>query len=172
MRHDVFSTNCSTLAKRGGHLFNLVISAIHYSKKLSHYRVLFLPGLTEINMISDFVNLFYHQGRSELERRLSIVTSQRESKRDISDLLECPVCLETCQKETFVCRFGHLVCSGCKVQGNIKLCPVCRCPNLQKLSQFSEIVKKYENFSCTNGCGHLASDARKLAEHVEICLTK
>ena len=43
-----------------------------------------------------------------------------------SQLLECPVCLESVQPPVWQCCHGHLLCSGCRTRSD--RCPLCRVP--------------------------------------------
>lgn len=43
-----------------------------------------------------------------------------------SQLLECPVCLESVQPPVWQCCHGHLLCSGCRARSD--RCPLCRVP--------------------------------------------
>lgn len=117
------------------------------------------------------VSLF--AGKSKLEKRLSAIRTQAKLKKEISQVLECPVCLEQCQNcLPFICRNGHLICSQCKTKGNISLCPTCRSQSLNEFLGFKDLVQKYDNLPCPHRCDHISADDNERKEHLKTCLSE
>lgn len=48
------------------------------------------------------------------------------SKPEVSELYECPVCLEVPNARILQCTHGHLLCQGCFIKLSDKRCPTCR----------------------------------------------
>jgi len=49
-------------------------------------------------------------------------------KQDLSNILQCPVCLHTCKPplQIWQCREGHILCESCYSRRELKTCPQCR----------------------------------------------
>jgi len=49
-------------------------------------------------------------------------------KQDLSNILQCPVCLDNCKPplQIWQCREGHILCESCFSRPELKTCPQCR----------------------------------------------
>ncbi|KAJ3683793.1 hypothetical protein LUZ60_014020 [Juncus effusus] len=72
----------------------------------------------------------------------------------VSDLLECPICLNAMFPPIHQCLNGHTICSDCKPKLH-NLCPTCRhelgnirCLALEKIASSLIIPCKYQNSGC------------------------
>jgi len=63
--------------------------------------------------------------------------NRREVTEKLTDLLECPVCLDIPRSAPiFSCRNGHLICAKC--QPKLECCPICRSPDVGCRNGFAE----------------------------------
>lgn len=69
------------------------------------------------------------------------------------EILECPVCFETCLPPSYTCKNGHLVCGKCKNKG-VHHCPICRDETLKLAQELDDFTRRFR-FQCSNralGC--------------------
>merc|ERR1712098_430151 len=59
---------------------------------------------------------------TSLHRKITI------EKHDLSNILQCPVCLDNCKPplQIWQCREGHILCESCFSRPELKTCPQCR----------------------------------------------
>jgi len=59
---------------------------------------------------------------TSLHRKITI------EKQDLSNILQCPVCLDNCKPplQIWQCREGHILCESCFSRPELKTCPQCR----------------------------------------------
>lgn len=100
---------------------------------------------------------------------------QQQNDKGMAELLECPVCFESCDDDQcyyWLCRRGHILCEDCRFNLTTPVCPLCRDPlpdeRLERNECLAFQVKLYsiEIVPCsTENCGHWCT-ADKLDEHL------
>ena len=82
----------------------------------------------------------------------------RGLKRKISDTFQCSVCKGIPRGQIKQCRNGHLACSECMDNGNIKSCPVCRGPLGNKKNRAVGVEQLIEAVDLEFNCKHANCD--------------
>merc|ERR1712098_1018255 len=70
----------------------------------------------------------YAKSKKELHALRTKMRKITIEKQDLSNILQCPVCLDNCKPplQIWQCREGHILCESCFSRPELKTCPQCR----------------------------------------------
>ena len=81
-------------------------------------------------------------------------SASAQLKRRLQEILQCVVCLQVSPDKIIQCQNGHLLCKRCSKNDNIKQCPTCRGPLLDKKVRNLAVEQFIEFMGMTFECQH------------------
>jgi len=89
---------------------------------------------------------------------MSSLLGKKRKRDELSDILECPICMDVMRYELiYQCKEGHVICGSCKyLLDKPDVCPSCKCVlgnirsrALEKVRDRTDLPCSFSEFGCT-----------------------